>query len=139
MIRETIVAKGHPNITAKHTTTFQVTKDKEISKRADCVIGIGADRAMHDFSESMKTALRNDGAPVCVTIRVGEMQEIAMGYGSPNLTCSNSQDIVARKSDFTSGRTLMIKADKAAADLDRRLIERLKKLEDIIITVDVDS
>lgn len=139
MIRETIVAKGHPNITAKHTTTFQVTKDKDISKRADCVIGIAADRAMYDFSESMKTALRNDGASVCVTMHVGEMQEIALGRGSSNLTCSNSRDIVARKSDFTSGRTLMIKADKAAADLDRRLIERLKRLEDIIMIVEVDS
>ncbi len=138
MIRETIVAKGHPNITAKHTTTFQVTKDKDISKRADCVIGIGADRAMCDFSEFTRTALRNDGASVNVTIHVGEIQEIVTGYGSSNLTCSDSQDIVARKSDFTSDRTLMIRADKAAADLDRRLIERLKKLEDIIITVEVD-
>ncbi len=102
------------------------------------MIGVGADKAMYNFSEAMKTCLGNDCASVCVTVRVGEMQEIVTGYGSSNLTCSNCQDIVARKSGFTSDRTLMIRADKAAADLDRRLIERLKKSEDIIIIVEVE-
>ena len=138
MIRETIAAYGHPNITAKHTTTFQITKDKDISKRADCVIGVGADKAMYNFSEAVKTCLGNDRASVCVTIHVGEMQEIVTGCGSSNLACSNRRDIVARKSDFTSHRTLMIRADKAAADFDRRLIERLKKSEDIIIIVEAE-
>ncbi len=138
MIRESITAQGHPNIRAKHRTTFQVTKETHISKRADCVIGINADKATYDLSESTKRALRTDQARICVTLCVGELQELITGYGSSNLTCSNRQDIVARRSDFTSDRTLMIKADKAAVDLDRRLIERLKKLEDIIITVEVD-
>ncbi len=138
MIRETIVAKGHPNITAKHPTTFEVTKDAGISKRADCVIGVNANKAMYDFCESTKRALRIDRAPVCVTIQVGEIQEVVVGYGHPNLTCSNHRDIVGRKSDFTSDRTLMIKADKAAVDLNRSLIERLKKPEDITLTVEVD-
>jgi hypothetical protein len=45
--------------------------------------------------------------------------------------------MVVRKSSFTSGRTLMIRADKAAADLDRRMIERLKRSENITIIVQV--
>ncbi len=138
MIRETIVAQGHPNVSAKHKTTFQVTKDKHISKRADCVIGIDADKAMHDLSESTKAALRNEQALVCVTLCVGELQEVVKGWGSSKLTCTSTQDIVARTSDFTSDRTLMIKADKSACDLNRRLIERLKRREDIIITIEVD-
>ncbi len=138
MIRETIIGQGHPNISATHKTTFQVTKDKNISKRADCVIGINADKAMHDLCASMKIALQNDFAFVYVTVCVGELQEIITGRGSSKLTCANTQDIVVRRSDFTSDRTLMIKSDKAAADLNRRLIERLKRLEDIVITVEVD-
>ncbi len=138
MIRETIVAQGHPNISATHKTTFQVTKDNNISQRADCVIGVNADKAMYDLCESMKIALQNDQAFVYVTLCVGELQELITGWGSSKLTCANTQDIVARRSDFTSDRTLMIKSDTAAIDLNRRLIERLKRLEDIVITVEVD-
>ncbi len=138
MIRETIVAQGHPHISATHKTTFQVTKDINISQRADCVIGVNADKAMYDLRESMKIALQNDQAFVCVTLCVGELQELITGWGSSKLTCANTQDIVARRSDFTSDRTLMIKSDTAAIDLNRRLIERLKRLEDIVITVEVD-
>ncbi|MEM3446565.1 MAG: DUF371 domain-containing protein, partial [Candidatus Korarchaeum sp.] len=34
---EEILAYGHPNIRATHRTTMQVTKDEEISRRADCI------------------------------------------------------------------------------------------------------
>ncbi|MGZ4849395.1 MAG: DUF371 domain-containing protein, partial [Halobacteriota archaeon] len=34
MISDTIGAKGHCNITARHKTTFQITKDAYISRRA---------------------------------------------------------------------------------------------------------
>ncbi len=138
MIYEIIAAKGHPNITARHRTTFQVTKDHFISKRADCVIGISADKAMCDFSNRVKRVLQNDDALVYVTMCVGEIEEVVTGRGSSHLTCSSDQDAVARKSGFTSDRTLMIKADRGAADLSRRLIERLKKSEDITICVEVD-
>ncbi len=138
MIRETVEARGHFNITAKHPTTFQITKDTDISRRADCIIGVAADKAMHDLGERTKTALINDDSVVNLTLNVGEMQEVVTGYGSSRLTCSSNVDMVARKSSFTSHRTLMIKADKAAINLDRRLIERLKRLEDILIIVEVD-
>ncbi|MEM4523515.1 MAG: DUF371 domain-containing protein, partial [Archaeoglobaceae archaeon] len=42
-------AFGHPNITAKHPSTVEVTKDPEISKRADCVIGVKADKSISDL------------------------------------------------------------------------------------------
>ncbi|MEM2324735.1 MAG: DUF371 domain-containing protein, partial [Archaeoglobaceae archaeon] len=41
-----ILAFGHSNITAKHRTTFEITKDQEISKRADCVIGVKASKSI---------------------------------------------------------------------------------------------
>ncbi len=138
MIRETVAARGHINITAKHPTTCQITKDTDISKRADCIIGVAADKAMHDLSERMKKALKNDDAVVNLTLNVGEMKEVVTGYGSSHLTCSSNADMVARKSSFTSDRTLMIKANKAAINFDRRLIERLKRLEDILVIVEVE-
>jgi hypothetical protein len=137
MISETISAKGHRNVTAKHKTTFQITKDKEISKRADCVVGVSADKALSDFKEVTKAALRNDGSKVRLLLYAGETCEVVTGLGSTELKYSDNRDMVVRKSSFTSGRTLMIRADKAAADLDRRMIERLKRSENITIIVQV--
>ena len=35
--------------------------------------------------------------------------------------------MIIRKSDYVCGRTLAVRADKAAADLNRNLIEEMKK------------
>ena len=137
MITETISAKGHRNVTAKHKTTFQITKDKEISKRADCVIGVSADRALADFKEVTKAALRKEGSKVRLLMYAGDTREVVTGFGGTALKYTDNHDMVVRKSGFISGRTLMIRADKAAVDLDRRMIEKLKKSESITIIVEV--
>lgn len=137
MISETISAKGHRNVTAKHKTTFQITKDEEISKRADCVIGVSADKALADFKEVTKAALRHDESKVRLLVCVGDTCEVITGLGSTKLKYSDTRDMVVRKSGFISGRTLMIRADKAAVDLDRHMIEKLKRSEDITIIVEV--
>jgi len=137
MISETISAKGHRNITAEHKTTFQITKDKEISKRADCVIGVSADKALADFKEVTKAALRNRESKIRLLLYVGDTCEVVTGLGSAELKYSDSRDMVIRRSAFISGRTLMIRANKAAVDLDRQMIEKLKRSEDITIIVEV--
>ena len=45
--------------------------------------------------------------------------------------------MVVRKSRFTCERTLAISADKAACDLDRKLIERIKEGREVLITLEV--
>jgi hypothetical protein len=42
------------------------------------------------------------------------------------LELTHSQEMVVRKSDYASDRTLGIHADKAAKDLSRDLVEKLK-------------
>jgi hypothetical protein len=138
MISDTIRAKGHCNITARHKTTLQITKDAHISRRADCVVGVLADKALGDLTSEVRAALKTNAAKVRFKIVAGDSSEVITGFGSADLAQSDTNDMVVRKSGFTSGRTLMIGADKAAADLDRRLVEKLKKSEDIIITVEVD-
>jgi len=138
MISDTIRAKGHCNITARHKTTLQVTKDAHISRRADCVVGVLADKALSDLTSELKAALKTNGAKVSFEIQAGHRSEVITGFGSADLAQSDGNDTVVRKSRFTSGRTLMIGADKAAADLDRRLVEKLKQSEDVTIIVEVD-
>jgi len=60
-------------------------------------------------------------------------------FGSSRLILSHPTDIVVRKSDFICHRTLAVKADKAACDLSRALVEKLKNPEQVVkITLTVE-
>jgi hypothetical protein len=138
MLSDTIHAKGHHNILATHKTTLQITKDCQISKRADCIVAVAADKSLSDLASDVKTALSSNMAKMRLTIQAGHMGEVITGFGSAKLTLSDTDDMVIRKSAFISGRTLMVGANKAARDLDRTFVEKLKKPEDITITLEVD-
>ena len=47
---------------------------------------------------------------------------------------SHPTDMVVRKSGYICGRTLAINADKAACDLSRALVEKLKNPEPVSYT-----
>ena len=123
---ETIYARGHPNVLGTHTTTFEVTKNSELTKRGDCVIGVNADKAANDFQFRFKEACRREGARITVFLEAADIVETVHGLGSRGLSFSHPKDIVGRKSLHTSDRTIMVSSDKAAADLDRQLIAVLK-------------
>ncbi len=124
-VREEIIAYGHPNVTAKHETTLEITKAEEIKKDADCIIGVRANKACKDLSKEFKDGLK-EGRKLEITIQVEGIEDTIVAYGSPALKLSNEEDIVVRKSDFIDGRTLAILANKAACDLKKELIEKLK-------------
>lgn len=124
-MNEVIVAAGHPKITAKHRTTFMVTKDPEVGPKGDCIIAVSADRAVRDLSPKLKRTIRSDRELV-ITLKAGRMFEKIHARGHPLLTLDHPTDIVVRKSEFVCGRTLAIAADKAAADLSRKFVGALK-------------
>jgi len=125
-LREQILAFGHMNVFASHPTTLMITKDKELTKQGDCVIAVGADKAVADLSPEFKQKLQEPTVKLTVEIEVDGLIEQVTAYGSPKLDFSNKVDMVVRKSDFTSDRTLAIKADKAAIDLPQGFVEKLK-------------
>ena len=50
------------------------------------------------------------------------------------------EDIVVRRSSYVCGRTLAVKADKAARDLSRRLVEKLRDPNSMVkITITVKA
>jgi len=102
------------------------------------VVAVSADKALSDLTSQVKFALKAGTAKVRCVIYAGGASQIISGFGSTDLTLSDGNDMVIRKSGFISERTLMIGADKAAADLDRRFVERLKKPENIIINIELD-
>lgn len=127
MIIFKIISFGHPNITAKHRTTLEVTKDCEISKRADCVIGVSADKSISEIPDNAKTEIKK-GTRVEVEIVLQNygLKETLHGFGSSAMNFTHNRDIVIRKSSFICGRTLLIRANKSAVDLDREFVELLK-------------
>lgn len=132
MFVDVVRARGHPKVTATHPTTLMITKDEEIGPRADCVLAVGADKSVADLRDNIKRAIRS-GNRIEVTIEVRGLEEVIRGQGHEGLTLSDKSDIVIRKSGYICGRTLMIRADKAAVDLRREFIERLKDAESRVL------
>ena len=125
-LKEIILAKGHKNILATHPTTLELTKEDEVSRNGDCIIAVSADRAMASFSTEFKKKLLEENTRLTILIEAGDVVETVTALGSPNLTLVHPTQMVVRKSNYISGRTLAIKADKASADLSRDLVEKLK-------------
>ena len=123
---EELYARGHPNVTAKHPTTFEITKDPELTRRGDCVVAVQATKAPVELSSEFKRLCRNDEAKVVVELQAIGVTESIEGRGCSRLRLSHSRDIVGRKSTHASERTIMILADKAAADINRDLIDALR-------------
>jgi hypothetical protein len=124
-LKEQITAYGHENILATHPTTLMITKDKELSKKGDCIIAINANKAVADLSTEFKQKLQDPNTKLNITIEVDNLTEHITAYGSTELNLNNNTDMVIRKSNFTSDRTLAIKADKAANNLPQKIIEKL--------------
>jgi hypothetical protein len=139
-ITEIILARGHGNVQSTHKSTLEITKDDRLSKRGDCIIAVSADKTLADFSPRFKENLRRENSKITILIETGDITEKVNAYGNPRLTLSHPTDMVVRRSNHICGRTLAIKADKAACDLSRELVERLKKPEQrikITLTVKV--
>ena len=45
---------GHENISAKHKTTIEFTKDKEVSRKGDCILGVNADFSFSEIKRLLK-------------------------------------------------------------------------------------
>lgn len=139
-ITEIVLARGHRNVRSTHKSTLEITKDHRLSKRGDCIIAVSADKALADLSPPFKENLRRENSRISILIETGDITEKVNAYGNPRLILSHPTDMVVRRSDHICSRTLAIKADKAACDLSRELVERLKNREQrirIILTVKV--
>jgi len=125
-----IKAKGNKLIKATHKSTLEITKDNFLTKRGDCIIGINANYSVKDLPEDLKDHLLNEGK-IKVVIKVDDLIDDVIAYGSKNLLLKNDRSIVIRKSNYIDDRTLAINSNKSAIDIDRKLIEELRKEKDM--------
>ena len=123
-------AYGHPNILATHKTTLEFTKDKEVSLKGDCIVGVNADFELSKLKNFIKKSKINN---ITITIKSNNIKETINAQINPSF--NSSKEFVIRKTNFVSERTFAINADKAAFDLNRGLIRFLKGKENKIKVV----
>ena len=130
-----ITTKGHKNVSSLHKSTFEITRDAEIGPTADCIIGVDMDNSMLNFPAEFKERIADSNTKIKVILDTENGHDEITGFGHEDLTLTHPTDIVCRTSDYTCSRTLMIKADKAARDLDADLIEDLKNEKIMDVTI----
>ncbi len=130
---EKIHATGHNNIRAMHRTTLEITKENHLTPKGDCIVAVSADKGLQNLPDTFKNKLRNENSRLEIIIKSNGIEEKITAGGHPELTLSHPTDMVVRKSNFICNRTLAINSDKAARDLDRGLVDKLKTGGNVII------
>jgi len=125
-LTETIIACGHENVLATNRATLEITRDQHLTKKGDCIVAVSADKALSDLDPRFKEILRQDKSKLTIQIEAGDASETVYALGSSRLILLHPTDMVVRKSDYLSDRTLAVKADKAAIDLSDKIVKRLK-------------
>jgi len=113
-------------VLSKHPTTIEVTTEEHLTEKGDCIIGVGADKGCSQLDAGLKMALRSDGARVTFVLSVGGSSFRFDALGDPRLQLSHPHDIVIRRSDFISDRTLALKCTAAARDIPRDIVRNLR-------------
>ena len=121
----TFHCSGHKNILGTHKNTIEFTKDKDITLQGDCIIGVNA-----DFDEEKLKRLAKTAVAIKMLIHAGTIEETVVFHANPDF--SDSHEVVIRKGEFNSKRTLGLRADKAAKELSRELIKKLKEPSQLI-------
>ena len=125
-------AHGHSNVVATHPTTLEIVTEEHLTSRGDCIVGVRASCGAAGLPSSLRQILSKDNGRAILKIRANEQCFEVVGRGSSGLTFQNAREIVVRKSAFTSDRTLMVSADRAAKDIPRRMVRLLRNPEQLL-------
>ncbi len=126
VLLERIAFHGHPMVLALHPTTIEITTESHLTRRGDCIVGVAAEKGCAGLSAEMKQALAKSNAKVSIRIVVDDQSFELAGRGDPRLTLTHQHDIVIRKSDYVSDRTLAVRANAAAKDIPRGMVRTLR-------------
>ena len=135
MLEYIFFAKGHHNVTSLHKTTFELTMDKEIGIKADCIVGVSSKVKLKDFPQKLRKAIKKENSVIKLQLKTVNAFDEIIGYGHPELSLDHPTDMVCRKSNFKCSRTLMINSNKAAIDLKRELIVDLNEGKDLKVKI----
>ncbi|MEZ0290769.1 MAG: DUF371 domain-containing protein [Sulfolobales archaeon] len=125
ILSESFRARGHENIRATHRKTLEITREEEVSPRGDCIIAVASEKSVADLSPEIKGRIRERWF-IALVIEIEGIFDYTIGVGDPSLSLRDPLRMIVRKSDYTDHKTLIIRASKAAIDIDRALVERLR-------------
>jgi len=123
-ILDKIIAYGHPNIRCTHDSTIEITKEKNLTVRGNCILGVKATKACYDLSDELKNHIWNQ-EKITVLFEADEYKDEFIGFGNKKLLLTNKNEIVFRTSKFICDRTILIKCSKSSSKLNRELINTL--------------
>ena len=133
----TVRASGHEHVSAEHASTFEVTSDDWLTPAGDCILAVEADTTPADVPRVFVEACRSREATIVAEFSAADATETVTGHGHPDLSYEGDRSMVGRTSDYVDERTIMVDADKAAADLDRRLVTALERGAPLTMTLRV--
>lgn len=105
---------GHENILATHRSTIEFTKDSHLTRNGDCIVGVRAGFSLVGLQKFL--ALKR----VKITIKAGGFTDSFTAI--PNKSFGSSHEMVMRIGEFASERTFAVRAEKAARNIDRKVI-----------------
>lgn len=138
---ESFTVKGHRNVRATHERSLEFTKEDFLTKRGDCIVGISSTKALRDFKEEFKDLAKKPSSLILTLVVGGDgSYDVVIGRGNEGLTYSDPIKVIIRKSNYVSGNTAAVSSDKAAKDLNRKLVDYLKSddAEALVIMFVVD-
>ena len=60
MIIEEIEFNGHPEVRGEHKTTMEITTEKHLTEKGDCIIGVNAKVACNTLNSKIKEEIQKD-------------------------------------------------------------------------------
>lgn len=75
-----IKTKGHKNISSLHKSTFEITKDKEITPSGDCIIGVSSNYVLDDFPNDLKKEIANSNTKIIVILETENASDKIIGW-----------------------------------------------------------
>ncbi|MEM4268013.1 MAG: DUF371 domain-containing protein [Candidatus Woesearchaeota archaeon] len=120
-------AYGHRNVLATHRSTFMFTRDADLTRRGDCIIGTKSDFFCDESLRSLSGKIR-------MVLEVDGLKEEVFAEYNPSF--ASNRELVVRKSSFKCERTFATNASKSAFEIDRKIIEMMKQNKRMNVTVE---
>lgn len=120
------IARGHPNVSGTHKTTFEITAEPDLTPTGHCIIAVGAPCGAAGLPDAFRRILADDRAILLTTLRAGGEIVRVRARGHAAMTLDHPTDLVWRRSDFVCPRTIGIASDTTAATMPENFITSLQ-------------
>ena len=120
-------AFGHKNMLGTHLTTLEFTKDIHLTTKGDCIIGVNSNFSLDELKK-LKGKVR-----IVLCVKDDNEKSTDEFTAEINPDFNHETEMVIRTSDFKDRRTFAINATKAARDIKREIIAKMKDADEVMV------